>query len=241
MKRLFLVIACVLLLAGTAGADTYDLRTDFSSTSNPHGTWSFNKGSSTLPSQPDYDSTHGFVTDQQAWAQAAYPFQGHVPVWLQASKDNLWDADVKQGDILMHPSHGPSTLPPYAEGNVTWTSPLTGVVDISGNVWFGESTFAGRSVDWVLYFNGTPLTSGTVSYGDAYNRDNPMQFGVLTKNVNPSDVIMFQAVGTSGKIPWFIGVNLTIDATPVPLPPSVLLFGAGLLGLPLLRRNKTRN
>jgi hypothetical protein len=236
---LFFTVILAVSLAGTVGAVPFDLKGDWSYANNPNGVWSYNKGITPLPLQTDYDSSHAIITGQYAWAQTQYPFVGHVPVWLQASADNFWGGDFMQGDIIFHPSSGGSTLNPYQEGNVSWTSNLTGVVTVSGNVWYAEQ-YPGRSVDWSLSFKGSGagLPYGTVSYGDVYDRNTPSTFGPFTLNVTPGDRLIFEAVTTPGASnPYFIGVNLTIQ--PVPVPPSVWLFGAGLLGLPLFRfRNK---
>ena len=48
----------VVAFAGTAGAVTFDLKGDWSDNTNPNGVWSYNKGSTALPSQTDYDQNH---------------------------------------------------------------------------------------------------------------------------------------------------------------------------------------
>lgn len=235
MKRLLLVVACILLLTGVAGAVTYDLKTDWSNTDNPNGVWAYNQGTTLLPFQSDYDLTHSFATNQQAWAYSAFPDLGHVPVWMQASTNGLFNTDVIAGDIIMHPYSSPSSNYPYGEGNVIWTSPYTGTALITGNVWYAGSTaYPGRSNDWALYLNGMTLDSGNVASGDG--RSNPTTWS-FSKNLNVGDVIMFQATAPStGAYPYFAGVNLTIDVTPVPLPGAVWLLGSGLLGLAGWRR-----
>lgn len=244
ISLLFLTVVMAFGLAGTAGAVTFDLKADWSDANNPNGVWSYNKGSTPLPLQTNYDKNTVYVTNQKAWADAQFDLTqlfggvGHVPVWMQASKDNLWAGnDVKQGDIILHPSNPGSTADPYGEGNVTWTSNLTGVATVHGNVWY-TGAISGRSVDWAVSLNGTELDDGTVFYNDGNDRSNPVAFGDFIMAVNPGDVVTFEAVRTTGYVPFWIGVNLTIDvntAPPVPLPPSAWLFGAGLLGLPLFR------
>ena len=87
---------------------------------------------------------------------------------------------------------------PYGEGNVTWTSNLTGVATVFGNVWY-TGVISGRSVDWTLSLNTTKLDDGTVFYNDGYPRSNPITFGDFIFGVNPGDVVAFGAVRTS----WF--------------------------------------
>lgn len=228
-------------LIGAAGAVTFDLKNDWSSTNNPNGVWSLNKGSNPLPLQTNYDSTGQFAKDLKAFAERQFPFAGHVPVWTQATKDNFWEGDFLTGDIVFHPSTPGNTLNPFAESNATWTSTLAGVAQVTGNVWYGGLN-QDRGVSWTLYLNESSLTSGSVFNGDSYDRSNPLTFSVPGLVVNPGDVLKFEGVTQTGTIyPWFIGVNLTVDVTPasvVPLPPAVWLFGTGLAGLTLLRFRK---
>jgi len=121
----------------------------------------------------------------------------------------------------------------YGEGYVAWTSPVAGVVRISGNTWYLGGLV--RSDDWTLSLNGTTLASGTVGYGDGHTRDNPYTFGSFTENIEVGDQIIFTAVrNPSSTYPYFLGVNLTIEA--VPLPGALWLLGSGLLGLGAWRR-----
>lgn len=248
MKRLkkttlvvMLLVVVALCLSYNASAATYDLKTDWKigPGDNPNGPWAFYQGSTLLPYQPDYDSTHGYVIGQQAWAVGTYPNYDHVPVWMQATKDGEWGADVKTGDIMMHPANL-AVYPNVGQGSVTWTSNLTGTVSISGNAWWGDSTGVlfgtSRGDSWSLSLDGKQLTSGNVDLASGYSRINPDSFGTFTESVKPGDVIQFIATSEGSLLPWMMGVNLNIDATPVPVPGALLLFGPGLLGLASLRR-----
>ncbi|HQR44194.1 MAG TPA: PEP-CTERM sorting domain-containing protein [Gemmatales bacterium] len=131
-----------------------------------------------------------------------------------------------------------------------WTSTTTDTIDISGNTWLGRDI--GRGNTWSIWKNGTMLTSGVVTDGDAFNRSNPFLFANGTGgasalqgvSVVPGDIIMFQAVRTTGAGD-FIGVNMSITTSAVPEPATIALtslsavaFGAYLWCNP--RRRKTR-
>ncbi len=167
MKRLkktklaaMLFVLVLLCLSYNTNAATYDLKDGWliGPGGNPNGPWAFYQGATLLPYQSDFDSSHGYAINQQAWAVGQYPNYGHVPVWFQAIKDGEWGADVKTGDIMMHPANT-AAYPGIGQGSVVWTSNLTGTVSISGNAWWGDSSGAlwgtSRGDSWSLSFNGT--------------------------------------------------------------------------------------
>ena len=118
--------------------------------------------------------------------------------------------------------------------NATWTSPINGVVDISGFAWIARDI--GRSNNWILSLNASVLSSGSVASGDSYDRANPFQFvngsggaSVLDDVADlVGDVIKLEIVNTA----WagdFVGTSLTIAQ--VPEPSTGLLVMVGLLGI----------
>ena len=234
-KRIFLslLVIAALILPGGAAATVYDLKTDWQDNHNPNGLWSYNQGNTPLP----WISVFYIADNQPAYSWVQWPGYGHTPIWLKAVVDNSLGLDVDLGDVAVHGTDTYNTLG-SGQGNVTWTSPVAGTATISGNVWFAGSL--GRSVDWFLYQNATLLASGRVWDGDPWNRDNPFDFGTLNRTLAAGDVIWFQAQATAGSVAHFVGVNLTIDAVPIPLPPAVWLLGSGLAGLLGLRKLAAR-
>jgi hypothetical protein len=239
MKGKFLagLVAAVLMFAsawlpGIGYAATYDLKTDWSDSSNPNGVWTYREGENALPLQTDWYGTNDGSFMQPAWALAQYPATDHAPVWLK-QQTVLYDLQI--GDVVVHPaSHSSTSNWQDRWANVIWTSPIDGTITISGNVWWGaDSSLADRYTYWELFLNDDSLASGIVGWDDIYDRSNPMLIdggGVLA--VDPGDIVMLKLTQIDGSHwGWMTGVNLTIDATPVPAPAALLLLGTGIAGL----------
>lgn len=231
---LFMFGMSAIYLPGIGYAMTYDLMNDWSDSSNPNGVWTYRQGTDALPLQNDY---YGNGSNQKAWALAPVPAMDHVPAWLKFQDNNY---DFLAGDIAVHPtSHASSTSQDPA--NVIWSSPIDGTITISGNIWWGGWE-TNRSTDWKLYLNDVLLDSGTVDGYDAYDRNNPMLIsGGGIFNVDAGDIVTLELKEIDPyTFSWFTGVNLTIDAEPVPEPTTILLLGTGIAGLAgtRLRRKK---
>src|SRR5262245_52167603 len=92
-RRSALAILVTLLFGSVTNAQNYDLRVDWSDTSNPNGAWAYRQGSSPLPA-----GTWAFdFSAQPAWT-GANGFPG--PVWLRAQSTAGFDVQV--GDIVTH-------------------------------------------------------------------------------------------------------------------------------------------
>jgi len=229
-----LLMILAIYLPGIGYAATYDLKNDWSNLLNPNGVWTYRQGDVVLPLQDDY---YADGSNQKAWALAQYPGMNHVPVWLKFQNDSY---DFLAGDIAVHPtSHTGSTSQDPA--NVIWTSPIDGTIAISGNIWWGGWE-VDRSTHWELYLNDDLLNSGTVGGYDIYDRSNPMLIndsGIL--NVNSGDIVTLELTEINPNTwSWFTGVNLTIDAQPVPVPATIFLFGTGIAGLAGIRARRKK-
>lgn len=122
------------------------------------------------------------------------------------------------------------------QGNVAWTSPGAGIVSVTGGVWMGRDI--SRAVNWSIEKNGITLTGGSLFDGDIYSRANPFNLlngsggAAIITNVNVLSgdqlVLKMTTVSASGD---FVGMNYSLNFTPVPEPATIvaIVFGAGLL------------
>jgi Concanavalin A-like lectin/glucanases superfamily/Fibronectin type III domain len=238
-----LFIAIVSLFAAaiglpTAKAITYDLKADWSNSSNPNGVWSYNERTNPLPFQPNWGNAGEFTGAQPAWAQSpgTDPNTDHtyIPAWLKLSATPTFALDLQSGDVGLHtwsPENGMGLGP----GNATWTSPITGTVDLSGSVW--EARNIGRSNHWSLTINGTVVTAGDISAANS-SRSSPFDFtsgtgGAAVLNHVPvfaGEVIKLQFDATTPNTGFgdFVGVNFTVNAVLcTPPPPGMVAWYPG--------------
>src|SRR5262245_48490095 len=72
------------------------------------------------------------------------------------------------GDVAVYTAGGG---PP---ANVTWTSPIARIVNVSGAAWMMRNI--GRASQWTHYHNGVLLTGNDVASDDLYDRAHPFRF-----------------------------------------------------------------
>ncbi len=209
------VVASVLWAACPSLGQTqvvWDLQRDWSDSANPHGPWALLEGGNLLPqgTRADGDRT----VPQIGWAEGGS--NDWLPFWFRSNGSETFPADVLAGDVVVH-----TTDPTNGVGNgpaaVTWTSPLTGTVSLSGGVWMVREI--GRSNDWRLYKNGLLLTGGSIASGDPHNRANVSSFAAGTGGptaaqnvvVTEGDVLKLELVRASGAGDY-VGVRLRIVA-----------------------------
>lgn len=241
IAALFCVTSCV------HGQILADLQTDWSTTNNPNGPWTYREGANALPAVASWQSTlGGWNTAQPGWARSENG-NNRLPFWFKSNGSENFTHDWLAGDVVVHST---DTINGVGNGlaNVTWTSTISGFINISGNTWIGRDI--GRSVTWSLWKNGTQLTSGIVASGDAFDRANPFLFAngsggaaaISSIAVLPGDTLMYQVLSNNGAAGEFTGVNFTITAAAVPEPGTIILSGATtlLLGYPCYRQLKKR-
>lgn len=216
------------LQATLTAVTVYDLKTDWSDLANPNGPWSHREGNNVLPHVADWQGLSGdFTGVQPAWARFETG-SSNLPPWMKIASPAGVPTDWQLGDIVTHSTDGFNGIG-SGLSNVIWTSPLNGMIDVSGGTWMVRDI--GRGNHWDISLNGRSLTSGDISSGDAYNRANPFTFvagsggpTVLSQiPVVMGDVLRLQFTKTS-TAGDYAGVNLTITTVPE------VLYGATSAG-----------
>ena len=219
---LLVVVASASLLAVPAKAQTWDLRTDWSNTVNPNGAWRYLVNGATATASTRGADSFGPPGPPTIWGSSYYG-------WSQSNGSEQFTYDLQVGDIYGHNNAGGPI-------EIDWTSPFTGLVNVSGGTWMLRDI--GRANNWQVTLNNSVQAFGALYSGDQWDRANPATF-TFSAVVQAGDVIEFSAVPPCC-VGDYAGVNLTVTAvTTTPEPSSALLFGLGLgVVAPVVLRRK---
>ena len=216
MRNTLLLLGCAAAFvwsfaASSAFGQTWDVTSQFSSTVNPNGAWSYGWEAPTTAGASDSLPVAGsFTLDvSQAptlpqWIANASQFPD---VWLNNTGST--EHSVAPGQVSLHPDNsGDASV-------VRWTSPVSGEVSISSQFFPGDS---GIMDVWVLD-NGVQLYNNIDS--GTFNQD---------ENVSIGDVIDFAVdMGPNGYTSGNTPLAVTITVVPEPASLAMLcLAGAGL-------------
>jgi len=237
-KLMLMMIVVAICVAGSAQALlVWDAADDFHAATNAStDMWQYRAGAR------DADTLFTFQ-DTSWWS----PWSGGVapegwnngddttPMCVKntSGADTNWNSNVYvlAGDILVAPSVGNLNV-------ISWTSPITGVVDISWEVIRGQDNANGDGVEYYVDLNNAAGNIAALSGVLAQATGLPTT-GVLTQTgvaVNIGDEILFIiASGASGAADITSLGNATI--TEVPEPATMALLGLG--SLVMLRRKKS--
>lgn len=222
MFRYSLVVCAVAGFAPVASAQLYDLRADWSETSNPNGVWSYRHGDTPLPHVDAWQrNLGGWTSFQPGWARSE-DTNTRLPFWFRSNGTETFGNDFDPGDIVVHSVDGSNGVG-SGPANVAWTAPAFGQVSVAGAIWLGRDI--GRSNRWTIYRGGQALTSGDISSGDQYSRANPFNFAAGTGGTSvlqnlrvcAGEAIRLEVVRTS--VPGdFCAMDLTLTFEPLPCP-----------------------
>ncbi len=209
-----LVSTCTI---GSALGQVYDVTTDWSSSSNPSGAWSYRHGDLLLPHVDSWQRTlGGWSVAQPGWARSE-DANTRLPFWFKSNGSETFAHDFAAGDVVVHTWDGTNGVG-GGQAVLQWTSPGEGFVDVEGAVWLGRDI--GRSSNWTVKKGCYLFASGSVSSGDAYSRANPMTFvshetspGILTHiPVIAGSELRLELPTTSGS-GEFVGVRMKVTFT----------------------------
>ena len=221
-----LLALLVLSVSPAIALTVYDLASAWSDATNPNGPWSYADGLGPIAvHQTNWTgNSPGFPNPQPAWALATSG-PGHIPVWFKSVNTAF---DFLPGDVITHTWDGFNGLPGRAPSLLVWASPFDAEVDLSGDVWLARHI--GRDVSFSLLINGiaTGIQDSSLADTSRASKDTFVLNDILM-NAGDTITLRFDTVSSAGD---FIGVNLSIAATPlaapVPEPSTIFLLTFGL-------------
>jgi hypothetical protein len=239
----------VLTVTANAATQVYDLKTDWSDTQNPNGTWSYRQGESLLINNPFAWVGAGYTGCSPACQlPPSVPTIEKVAGGVKAyAFTYVYPGVLEDGDVLVFSGNG---------GNILWTAPKSGTINISGNVWSADENFLcfidengvmhGTGGYWTLTHNGSSLSGGSVMSSLCVS-DNPKGSpdyfssgsGGTAALQNISVVAGDQVVLALSGNP--VGVNFTITLTPDSVDPVAAIEGLAITVINMNLQNGIEN
>lgn len=202
---------------------------DWSDEANPNGVWAYflggELGTSGVRSGDPFTDPPGAPP---IWGFADSPFGWSRSIGSEGlTGGEKVPLDLHAGDVYGHSKYGLDLA-------FTWTSPLSGDVQIASKTWALRDI--GRANRWEITLNGNSLKSGLLYSGDPYDRAHSQEFHLNLK-VTSGDTLQFNVTPSwelGNGIDDYLGVNFTVTAVPEPAAATVataslLLFGALLI------------
>jgi len=253
--KMRVVLAAAALAVGSllgpsaAQAATYDLAADLYSANQPGSAWTITYSGgplSVIPKASVGTDNHLYPAVPSAGILSSGPsMNANTPFLFKAAVNGsqtdldpngnrLDDGDFLAGDLLVHsPNEGSLTI--------TWEAPTAGVINnFEFDVWYAHSTIS-RSNDVSMTIAGDPNSPYSWVTSAVLNSDRG-GIGALSGgglSVNAGDLITLVFAKTSGQqFGSLSALNLSFELAPVPIPASLPLFAAGLVGLGWIARRK---
>jgi hypothetical protein len=220
-------------LSVSAQASLYNAVTDFSSTNNPTGTWSYGYGvtGSTFTAYT-LESSSGIYPNANVWytTTPGYP----LPiVGYSATGTTFGGTVVVPNNVLwMHPG----AAPPSVDSIVQWTAPTSGSYHVSGLFEQLDITGSGDGVKAIVNNNGTIEYSQTVGPTPPY--PGPQYTFSYTTSLLAGQIISF-GVNDGGHGNFYYdstGFNATISSVPEPSTWAMMILGFAGVGFMGYRR-----
>ena len=225
----------------SAQASVYNAVTDFSSTSNPNGTWTYGYGVTGTPgsftafsseSSTLYPGANVWYTTTPGYN---LPIVGKSPLGTTCCAGGT-TVTVPNNVLWMHPG---STLnsSPSVDSIVEWTAPSTGTYLISGSFEQLDTTGNGDGVKGIVDINGNVVYSQTVGPTPAYPNE-PQHTFSYTSFLTAGETVLF-GVNDGGNGNFFYdstGLQATVSSVPEPSTWAMMILGFAGVGFLAYRR-----
>ena len=216
------------LFSDAASATTYNLTSEWSTSSNPNGPWTLRGDSTVLPT---FFASHPLDGSSGVWAPNNVG-GNFLPGFFKAVDSLGAPFDWSIGDVVTHtPDKANGTT--FINSNVLFTAPSAGTANISGSVWNARVSTPFRPQAWQLFVNDVLQTSGSLPGDGSNGSGSPDEFSLLNVALLAGDTVMlamYRTDTTGDSTGDYVGLDLTVElnASAVPLPAALPLFAAGL-------------